>query len=152
MKPDSDGGGCWDGWEVTYGLDPCNPLDDLMDPDMDLWTNHREFLEGTNPRNPNTDNDSFPLDSCDPYPLHYNGPYKGYPGGIPVPGTDTPSGGTVWSPQPPTGDEGNPIGNYKGSEVGDSDFQRERFDGDRSVPERENDHDFDGLVEFIEAL
>ncbi len=69
LNPDTDGGGCWDGWEVTYGLDPTNPDDDLFDTDNDGWTNLREFLEGTNPLNPNTDGDQYPLDSTDPNPL-----------------------------------------------------------------------------------
>ncbi|UCC93396.1 MAG: hypothetical protein JSW25_01640, partial [Thermoplasmata archaeon] len=54
LNPDTDGAGCWDGWEVLYGLDPSNPKDDLFDTDNDGWSNYREFLEGTNPLNPNT--------------------------------------------------------------------------------------------------
>jgi hypothetical protein len=69
LNPDSDNGGCWDGWEVIYGLDPTNPADDGFDTDNDGWTNLREFLEGTNPLNPNTDGDQYPLDSTDPNPL-----------------------------------------------------------------------------------
>ena len=69
LNPDSDLGGCQDGWEVSYGLDPTNPADDLFDTDNDGWTNLREFLEGTDPTNPNTDNDGYPLDSTDPNPL-----------------------------------------------------------------------------------
>ncbi len=69
LNPDTDNGGCWDGWEVLYGLDPTNGADDLFDTDNDGWSNYREYLEGTNPRNPNTDGDRFPLDSTDPHPL-----------------------------------------------------------------------------------
>ena len=72
LDPDSDGGGCWDGWEVRYGLDPTNPKDDLFDTDNDGWSNFREFLVGTDPLDPNTDNDRYPLDSLDPYPLTPN--------------------------------------------------------------------------------
>jgi hypothetical protein len=80
LNPDSDGGGCPDGWEVQYGLDPTNPKDDLFDMDNDGWSNLREFLEGTNPLNPNTDEDKYPLDSTDPNPLIPDG-YKKYRGG-----------------------------------------------------------------------
>jgi hypothetical protein len=82
LNPDTDGGGCWDGWEVMYGLDPANPLDDAFDSDNDGWSNIREFLEGTNPMNPNTDSDSFPLDSTDPHPLIPDGDWIDAPGGI----------------------------------------------------------------------
>jgi hypothetical protein len=69
LNPDTDLGGCWDGWEVLYGLDPTDPLDDLADTDGDGWSNYREFLEGTSPLDPNTDGDDYPLDSTDPFPL-----------------------------------------------------------------------------------
>ncbi len=69
LNPDTDNGGCWDGWEVLYGLDPTDPLDDRYDTDNDGWSNFREFVEHTNPLNPNTDNDNYPLDSTDPHPL-----------------------------------------------------------------------------------
>lgn len=82
LLPDTDFGGCWDGWEVIYGLDPTNPLDDAFDSDNDGWTNLREFLEGTNPRNPNTDTDCYPLDSTDPRPLVPDGPWDGEDGGV----------------------------------------------------------------------
>jgi hypothetical protein len=93
MDPDTDGGGCWDGWEVLYGLDPTDATDDWIDSDDDGWINIREFLEGTNPMNPNTDNDGFPLDSTDPYPLVPDGrppkkiwpSYPAYPAPRPMP-------------------------------------------------------------------
>ncbi len=69
MNPDTDGGGCPDGWEVKYGLDPTNPDDDGFDMDGDFWTNLREWREGTNPLKANTDDDMFPIDSTDPNPL-----------------------------------------------------------------------------------
>ncbi len=67
--PDTDGGGCPDGWEVMYGFGPTYAKDDMMDADNDGWSNFREYLEGTNPLHPNTDRDCFPLDSTDPHPL-----------------------------------------------------------------------------------
>jgi hypothetical protein len=69
LQPDTDGGGCWDGWEVANGLDPLDHKDDRQDADGDGWSNYREFLEGTDPLNPNTDGDDYPFDSADPYPL-----------------------------------------------------------------------------------
>src|SRR4030042_2788927 len=33
LNPDTDGGGCWDGWEVMYGLDPANIRDENLDSD-----------------------------------------------------------------------------------------------------------------------
>jgi hypothetical protein len=69
MIPDTDGGGCPDGWEVMYGFLPTYAKDDSWDVDNDGWSNIREYLEGTNPLHPNTDRDCFPLDSTDPHPL-----------------------------------------------------------------------------------
>ena len=140
LNPDSDGGGCWDGWEHLYGLDPARADDDLYDSDNDGWSNYREFLEGTNPLNANTDGDNYPLDSTDPHPLipdgqgpvkdpgvgpgpgpgPYNpdpGPLPPYPGPCPQPGPPGPPG-PILPPDPPN-------------------------DGDQ---------DHDGLVEFIESL
>jgi len=82
LNPDTDGAGCWDGWEVLYGLDPTNGRDDLFDTDNDGWSNYREFLEGTNPLNANTDGDIYPLDSTDPHPLIPDGRVATAPGGI----------------------------------------------------------------------
>ena len=82
LDPDTDGGGCWDGWEVRYGLNATNPKDDLFDTDNDGWSNKREFLEGTNPLSPNTDGDRYPLDSADPYPLIPNNQDETPPDGI----------------------------------------------------------------------
>lgn len=72
MPPDGDG--MWDGWEVYYGLDPLDPndaFDDLdsdgFDFDHDDWinfnetfTNLEEFLNGTDPYDPDTDDDRMP--------------------------------------------------------------------------------------------
>ena len=129
LNPDSDGGGCWDGWEVMYRLDPTNADDDRFDSDNDGWTNLREFREGTDPRNPNTDSDCFPIDSTDPHPLIPDGrdPTDGPgvpPGKYPV----RPRDPTVFpNPLPP----GPPI---------------------PVPPEPDTDYDHDGLVEFIEGM
>jgi hypothetical protein len=42
------------------------------DPDYDGWNNLHEYLVGSDPTNPNTDDDCYPLDSSDPDPLFYN--------------------------------------------------------------------------------
>ena len=42
------------------------------DPDNDGWNNLHEFLVGTDPTNPNTDGDSYSVDSADPDPLVSN--------------------------------------------------------------------------------
>lgn len=49
--------------------DPAGMLSSRMDSDNDGWNNFRELLEGTNPLDPNTDGDFYPLDSTDPNPL-----------------------------------------------------------------------------------
>ena len=110
LDPDSDGGGCPDGWEVWYEehravddagdcymckgfhFDPNSDVDDgtvasfypliqvrdldpdvhVDDPDNDGWTNHHEFLVGTDPTDPNTDDDSWAEDAWDPDPLVNN--------------------------------------------------------------------------------
>lgn len=73
-NPDSDGDGMFDGWELLNGLDPFDPSDADQDLDDDGWdfnrdgtieqwekfTNYEEFLNGTNPRNNDTDGDGMP--------------------------------------------------------------------------------------------
>ena len=56
-EPDTDKGGCWDGWEVYYGFNPTDSDDDSFDPDFDELNNSAEFVLGTNPNNPDTDSD-----------------------------------------------------------------------------------------------
>ncbi len=102
LMPDTDLGGCWDGWEAMYGLDPTNPADDAFDTDNDGWDNLREFLEGTDPTNPNTDGDCYPLDSTDPRPLVPDGPYDDDPGGV------GPSKPKPVPPEPDTDEDGIP--------------------------------------------
>ena len=50
-------------------MDPTNAADDKYDLDNDGWDCLREWLEGTNPRKANTDDDKHPIDSTDPRPL-----------------------------------------------------------------------------------
>ena len=143
LNPDSDGAGCWDGWEYLYGLDPALPRDDLYDTDNDGWSNYREFLEGTNPLNPNTDNDCYQIDSTDPHPLIPDGgidddggigpnpnpyPEPSPPGPIrPIPAPLPPMPGPLPNPDPKPG----PI---------------------PPEPDDDGDQDNDGLVEFLEYL
>jgi hypothetical protein len=81
-NPDTDGGGCWDGWEVEHGLDPTDPDDDGLDTDRDGWSNLREFQEGTDPRDANTDRDSYLDDSLDPHPLTHDDNHGLAPGAV----------------------------------------------------------------------
>ncbi|HEY5913247.1 MAG TPA: LamG-like jellyroll fold domain-containing protein [Verrucomicrobiae bacterium] len=56
---DTDGDGLPDGWETKYGLNPNSPLDATQDTDSDGLTNLQEFAKGTDPRNPDTDQDGY---------------------------------------------------------------------------------------------
>jgi len=82
LDPDTDGGGCWDGWKVSHGLDPTDPDDDALDADRDGWSNLREFQEGTNPRDANTDRDSYLVDPLAPHPLTPDDNHGLAPGGV----------------------------------------------------------------------
>ena len=71
---DTDRDGMWDGWEHYYNLDPLDPrdADDELDQDgydfdhdgvidrLEKFTNLEEFLNGTNPYDPDTDGDGMP--------------------------------------------------------------------------------------------
>ncbi len=64
LDPDTDKGGVNDGTEVMQGSDPkANPADDKMDPngddDNDGLTNAEEATIGTNPHDPDTDDDGL---------------------------------------------------------------------------------------------
>ena len=141
IMPDTDGGGCWDGWEVMYGLDPTSAKDDTYDSDNDGWTNLREFREGTNPRNPNTDSDNYALDSTDPHPLIPDGK-----GPVVDPGV---------GPGPFPGPNPQPPGPYPGP-PGPMPTPQPPIPGPDPVPmpdpEPDHDTDNDGLVEFIEGM
>jgi hypothetical protein len=54
---DLDGMPCW--WEKIYSLDPLDPSDSALDPDLDSLTNLQEYLNNTNPHNNETDGDSL---------------------------------------------------------------------------------------------
>ena len=62
-NPDTDGDGLYDGWEVTYGLDPLSPDDPAADPDGDGLNNLEESLLGTDPFNTDTDGDGLSDDT-----------------------------------------------------------------------------------------
>jgi hypothetical protein len=47
---DSDGDLMIDNWELSYGLNPNDPADALLDPDGDGATNRQEYFNGTNPQ------------------------------------------------------------------------------------------------------
>jgi len=153
FDPDTDGGGCPDGWEVTHGLDPTNSKDETWDGDNDGWSNYREFLEGTDPNEPNTDNDYYLLDSTDPHPLVPDGPT--------LPPEDQES--DDWRIQGNGDDMGQGQDGRQGNlpGTGDRPYQGSDMSGIynegthrywRSERERPKDADFDGLVEFITSL
>jgi outer membrane protein assembly factor BamB len=58
---DTDNDGMPDGWEDNYStiLDPNNHNDSLNDPDTDNLANYYEFLNSTDPTNPDTDDDDL---------------------------------------------------------------------------------------------
>ena len=72
-NPDSDSDGMPDGWEIMYDLNPFDPADADEDADADgydfdnsgaidpdeRFTNLQEYLNGTDPTNPDTDNDTI---------------------------------------------------------------------------------------------
>ena len=59
LIPDNDRDGISDIFELDHGLDPTDPTDALLDADGDGLTNLREFLNDTDPQNPDTDGDGF---------------------------------------------------------------------------------------------
>lgn len=150
LDPDTDGGGCPDGWEVRHGLDPNDARDERLDLDNDGWDTHQEYLEGTDPRDPNTDDDVYPLDSTDPHPLVSDGQL---PEGVDP---------DAWMRQENGASMGQGQGDARGTLPGSggrpyqgegSNRERDRDQG-QGYPrdEEEGDTDFDGLVELIDAL
>jgi hypothetical protein len=57
---DVDDDGMDDDWETDNGLDPTDPSDANVDPDDDDLSNLDEFLEDTDPNNPDSDSDGLP--------------------------------------------------------------------------------------------
>jgi hypothetical protein len=55
---DGDGDGMPAGWEVDNGLDPLTP-DGTRDPDADKLNNRSEYQQGTDPNDPDTDDDGL---------------------------------------------------------------------------------------------
>ncbi|MGH8223429.1 MAG: hypothetical protein ACREQZ_10700, partial [Woeseiaceae bacterium] len=58
--PDRDGDGMPTVWELTYGLDPDDGSDGVLDNDQDSLSNADEFALGTSPTSADTDNDGMP--------------------------------------------------------------------------------------------
>jgi len=56
---DTDKDGMPDQWELTFGLNPRNPSDAVLDPDNDGLTNLEEYQTGANPLNPDSDGDGY---------------------------------------------------------------------------------------------
>ncbi|MHA1201151.1 MAG: S8 family serine peptidase [Candidatus Heimdallarchaeaceae archaeon] len=54
---DSDGDTMPDGWEVSNGLNPASSSDKYQDPDGEGLQNFMEYTLGTDPNDPDTDND-----------------------------------------------------------------------------------------------
>jgi hypothetical protein len=106
-KPDTDDDNLTDGFEIFNNFNPLNayslgatgPRDDLGDPDSDTLTTLTEYLNGSNPRNSNSDGDGKndaaeiaqgsdpanaadsgapPTDPPESVPLHINGDYTAW--------------------------------------------------------------------------
>ena len=74
---DSDGDGVKDAnVDPEYKFNPANGLTAGDRPDSDGWDNLREYYEGTDPTNPDTDHDGW-IDDYDPMPLIPNDRDKG---------------------------------------------------------------------------
>ena len=78
LNPDTDGGGVMDGDEVNlYGTDPFYPCDDPgFDCDGDGLTNDEEAVHGTNPTDPDSDNDGL-LDGTEVHGTNPTNPLDG---------------------------------------------------------------------------
>src|SRR3989338_8762975 len=65
---DTDGDGMPDSWEEENGLDSSDSSDADLDSDSDGATNEDEYISGSDPNNPDSDNDSI-LDGIDNTPI-----------------------------------------------------------------------------------
>ena len=59
LVPDKDSDQIPDNWEALHGLDFDDPNDAAYDPDEDDYTNLMEFLAGTDPYDPDSDDDGI---------------------------------------------------------------------------------------------
>ncbi|NOQ53800.1 MAG: hypothetical protein GQ558_04245 [Thermoplasmata archaeon] len=134
-------------------MDPLDPIDDWTDLDEDGWTSYREFLEGTNPRDPNTDGDRYKFDSTDPYPLRFDGEWFDAPGGMyagnsfgrDLPGTDKEDNRENGQMRGTGNGQGQGLGQGVGNGIGQGQgIGMPGFD----TPEK-TDQDHDGLIEYI---
>jgi ligand-binding sensor domain-containing protein len=57
VRPDFDGDGMPDDWELAHSLSPLDPTDAAADADSDRLTNLHEYQVGADPRDSDTDND-----------------------------------------------------------------------------------------------
>lgn len=57
---DTDGDGMSDTWETDHGLNPDDANDADQDPDLDTLNNLQEYVQNTNPNNPDSDHDGIP--------------------------------------------------------------------------------------------
>lgn len=76
---DTDNDGMPTHWEEANGLDPLNKNDAALDGDSDGLTNLQEYRRGTDPNDPDSDDDSTP-DGVDSKPL--NSDYRGTEQGV----------------------------------------------------------------------
>lgn len=67
--PDDDNDGIPDTWEISHGLNPLDATDAALDNDKDGLSNLLEYIAGSDPANPDSDNDGV-LDGMDAFPIN----------------------------------------------------------------------------------